>query len=68
MARNTIGSRRGSVRGAPPQVYVPFGLYNPDEHQLRQTIRFFGDWLKIAAFFVLVIFVLAILATFAEPE
>ena len=27
MARHTIGSRRGSVRGAPPGVYIGFGTY-----------------------------------------
>ena len=28
MARHTIGNRRGSVRGAPPDVYIGFGTYN----------------------------------------
>jgi hypothetical protein len=68
MARNAIGAKRGSVRGAPPSVYVPFGTYHPDEHQLRQTIRFFGDWLRIAVWFVVVIFFLALCVTFTESD
>ena len=68
MARNSIGAKRGSVRGAPPQVYVPFGLYNPDERQLRETIRFFGDWLQIAVIFVLVLFALALYVIFREGD
>jgi len=27
MARHTIGFKRGSVRGAPPDVYIGFGTY-----------------------------------------
>lgn len=55
MARNTIGSRRGSVRGAPPGVYVPFGTYDPFDHNIRASIKFFADWLKIAVILFLVI-------------
>lgn len=47
-------------------MYVPFGTYNPDEEQLRKTIKFFGDWFQIAAIFVVVIFALALLVTFTE--
>lgn len=31
MARHTIGNKRGSVRGAPPDVYVPFGSFGEDD-------------------------------------
>ena len=66
MARNTIGMRRGSVRGAPPGLYVPFGTYHPDEKQLRETIKFFSNWFQIAIIFVVVIFALALFVTFTE--
>jgi hypothetical protein len=31
MARHTIGNKRGSVRGAPPDVYVPFGSFTDED-------------------------------------
>lgn len=68
MARNTIGMRRGSVRGAPPQVYIPFGSYDPAEHQIRAAVKFFSDWFKIAVLFVLVMFALVVFVTFYEGE
>lgn len=60
MANNSIGSRRGSVRGAPPQVYVPFGTYGADDEHIRAAVKFFADWLRIAAFFVLIMFAIAV--------
>lgn len=68
MARNSIGSKRGSVRGAPPSVYVPFGTYDPDTQKIREAIKFFGDWLKIAVAFILLIFFLVVLVAFTGNE
>jgi hypothetical protein len=66
MARNSIGFKRGSVRGAPPQVYVPFGAYGPTDESIRGAIRFFGTWLQAAIIFVVIILALAILVTFTD--
>jgi len=68
MGRNTIGSRRGSVRGAPPQAYIPFGTYDPAEHQIRAAVKFFADWILISVYFVLIMFALAVYVTLTEGE
>jgi len=65
---NTIGTRRGSVRGAPPQAYVPFGTYNPGMEQIKAAIKFFGDWFKISIIFLLIVFVCAIFVAFTDGE
>lgn len=31
MGRHTIGNKRGSVRGAPPDVYVGFASFDDDD-------------------------------------
>lgn len=60
MSRHTIGNKRGSVRGAPPDVYIGFGTYTnendrePWEDAFR-LIRHFGAiiiiWVLMVFFF-----------------
>jgi hypothetical protein len=60
MGRHTIGDKRGSVRGAPPDVYIPFGTFQDDEDDLneafRPVIKFFGQLALSGLLFVFVIF------------
>jgi hypothetical protein len=47
MSRHTIGTKRGSVRGAPPDVYVGFGEFDETEEAWEPTIRLaknMGAW------------------------
>lgn len=58
MAR-TISNKRGSVRGAPPQVYVPFSSFTSEADEgdvFRPVIFFFGGLIKAAIAYVITIF------------
>lgn len=48
MARHTIGNRRGSVRGAPPDVYIGFGTYT-DENDIEP----WQDAIRLCKHFIL---------------
>lgn len=65
---NTIGNKRGSVRGPPPSVYAPFGVYGPDTPEVvLPALNFFWSLIKIAIGFVILMFVLvAFAAIFRE--
>jgi len=59
MSSNTVGSRRGSVRGAPPSVYVPFAQYGKEDDlidAMRPIIRFFRQIGQCLVFLVVIIF------------
>ena len=61
--RNTIGSKRGSVRGAPPGIYYPFSNYVRESEEadyFKPVLRFFGQLIQIAIAFILVVFCLFI--------
>jgi hypothetical protein len=51
MARHTIGYKRGSVRGAPPQVYIPFGTFeqNEDDPEPWESVFDYVKGLLLAA-------------------
>jgi len=71
MGRHTIGDRRGSVRGAPPDVYVGFGDFGNDEQMAEAflpVIKFFGFLLKGAVLFLLLMFLLVAWYAFGEPD
>lgn len=71
MGRHTIGDRRGSVRGAPPDVYVAFGDYGDEDtiaEAFRPVIRFFGFLFKGAALFLVVLFLLVLWYALGEPD
>lgn len=71
MARHTIGDRRGSVRGAPPDVYVPFGSFGDDEQMaeaFRPVLRFFGFLFKGLGLFLIVMFCLVFWYALNEPD
>jgi hypothetical protein len=59
MARHTIGDRRGSVRGAPPDVYLAFMHSDSDdlEAQWAPTFTFFKAIFVVVPAFVIVGFV-----------
>ena len=63
MGRHTIGNRRGSVRGAPPDVYIGFGTYaNEDDIEpWEDAIRLSKHFVIIALGWVLLCFVIALL-------
>jgi len=56
MARHTIGNKRGSVRGAPPDVYIPFGSFTDgDEREPWEDAFNLGKMvLKMAAAWVVI--------------
>jgi len=69
MGRHTVGNKRGSVRGAPPDVYLPFcSLDGDDDDSLRPAIQLFGHFFKGAALFLVIIFALVLWLAFTEPE
>lgn len=60
MARHTIGDRRGSVRGAPPDVYLGFMSEDgPDPaEQWAPTFRFFKSTFIVIPVCIIIGFVL----------
>jgi len=65
MARHTIGNRRGSVRGAPPDVYMGFmdaSAGAEDEKAIWEPVfRLLRSWGGFAVAWVLFYFFMAIL-------
>ena len=59
MARHTIGTKRGSVRGAPPSVYIPFGSFGDDDDDApwEEALDFCKGLLGISVFFLFALFV-----------
>jgi len=72
MARHTIGDKRGSVRGAPPDVYIPFGSFSSSERSaeeaMRPVIRFFGMIFQWMIFYLVAILVAVVWYALTEPE
>lgn len=68
MGYHTIGDRRGSVRGAPPDLYIPFGSFGNEEEATKPAIQFFGFLLKGAGFFLLVMLALVVWVAFTDPD
>ncbi len=54
MGRHTIGNKRGSVRGAPPSVYVAFGTYTKpgDKEPWRRAFELCKDYFILSVAFV----------------
>ena len=38
MGRHTVGNKRGSVRGAPPDVYLSFGNLGDDDPDIIESV------------------------------
>lgn len=71
MSRHTIGNKRGSVRGAPPQVYIGFGTYTDgdDREPWADALRLCKHFAIFAAGWVLIFFIIVILwATGVLPD
>ena len=70
MARHTIGNKRGSVRGAPPDVYVGFSSFGDedDPETWEETLDFFKGLLGGLAFIVLVIVACVLWIAFQVPD
>lgn len=68
MGRHTIGTKRGSVRGAPPQIYAPFGSYGDCDDHIKASVKFFADWLVLAIGFVVVMLVLIFYVGITDGE
>jgi hypothetical protein len=66
MARHTIGNRRGSVRGAPPGVYIGFGTYadEDDREPWADAFRVFKVWTLMALVWVVIFSLLAVAVAF----
>jgi len=58
--RRAIAGRRGSVRGAPPQTYVPFGDFHDDDEHWRPALRLVKAWFIGLAIIAVAGFILAI--------
>lgn len=71
MGRHTIGNRRGSVRGAPPDVYIGFGTYT-NENDLEpwaDAIRLCKHFIMFAVGWSLLFLIIVILwATGVLPD
>lgn len=65
MARHTIGNKRGSVRGAPPQVYIPFSSFtdesDPGHDPFAETITLFKRFVLFGLGWLLIFFLLTVL-------
>mgnify|MGYP003118130568 CR=1 len=57
MGRHTIGDQRGSVRGAPPEVYAGFASNDDDPESWKETLKLGGHFL-LAALAWLLLFVI----------
>ena len=73
MGRHTIGDKRGSVRGAPPDVYLGFASCDSgNEHELAAAFRpillFFKHLFTGAGLFLLVMAFCIIWVAFKEPD
>ncbi len=67
--RRTVGSKRGSVRDAGPELYLPFGSYHEDEEPWNEGIQIFKS-LFVGGTILVVIYTLFELAFYAwtTPE
>ena len=71
MSRHTIGNRRGSVRGAPPDVYIGFGTYTNenDAEPWADAIRLAKHFILFGVGWCLLFLILVILwATGVLPD
>jgi len=61
MGNHTIGNRRGSVRGAPPDVYVGFASIDDDGESMGEAVALFVKFFLIAGMWIFLYFILAVL-------
>jgi hypothetical protein len=62
LANHTIGNKRGSVRGAPPDVYIPFSDFSSgNEDPFSEAAEIFKSFLLMAIASILVVFFTLIL-------
>ena len=56
----TISQRRGSVRGAPPDVYVGFGSFHKNEEEedksMEPVAQLFGNMIAAAVAYLVIFF------------
>jgi len=71
MSRHTIGNKRGSVRGAPPDVYMGFASFHGSEEEendaIKPAIEFFSLIVKGAVIYLVCVFCYVILYAFRQP-
>lgn len=60
MSNHTIGNRRGSVRGAPPDVYMGFASGDVDSESMDESIEIFGNLFTMAVGWTVLFFIVAI--------
>jgi len=70
MARHTVAFKRGSARGAPPDVYMPFGTFDDDGND--EAILDVMGWCKgmasAAIWFVVIIVFLIVWVACDDPN
>jgi len=69
MSRRTVGDKRGSVRGAPPDVYLAFGNLGDDDVDIIQSVlHTCWSFLKGIGIFVLVLLGLLVWLAIVEGK
>lgn len=70
MARHTIGDKRGSVRGAPPDMYIPFGSLGDDDDPApwEDVFDLAKAGLTAAGLFLLLVFLLVCWCAITGPD
>jgi hypothetical protein len=71
MGRHTIGDKRGSVRGAPPDVYLGFTSFEKKSEEAEvfgPVLDFFGCLCKGALLYLAIILFAIVWYAFGEPD
>lgn len=70
MGNHTIGNKRGSVRGAPPEVYLGFTAVHGSEEEeadaMRPVIHHFACCGRAALYYLLGVFIWVIIYAFSQ--
>ena len=68
MGKHTIGYQRGSVRGAPPDVYAGFVQTDGEDEAMEEVMATISAGFLITLIFLTGIFVAAIYIAFTDTE
>ena len=68
MGKHTIGHRRGSVRGAPPDVYAGFVQTDGEDEAMEEVMATISAGFLITLIFLAGLFVASIYIAFTDTE
>lgn len=68
MGRHTIGDRRGSVRGAPPDVYAGFVQTDGEDEAMEEVMATMRAGFIITLIFLIYLAITSLYTIFTEPE